>query len=322
MDLKLVTHREDEMTVLNVMIFALVLNFIFTFPTSTAHQCTTIPAGYKSGIQRQGAVKLHYVRRQGPGETIVFIHGWPQNWEEWIEVMVLMPKQYDLIAVDLRGIGLSEKPTTGYEKKTMAKDVHALMNDLGIGKAHIVGHDIGGMVGYAIASQFPGRVSTFTIIDVPIPGTPSFEAISRNPLAWHFQFHSAPEVPEALTTGREAYYYGEFIRKLEGSPGAVTADQVDTTIRVYSVPKTATAGFNFYRAFPQDAKDNQEFFKRKLRMPVLALNSARLSPLPFVLQMMRQLAVDVRGQGIDSGHWIPDEKPEEVVRLLLKLIEN
>eukprot|EP00190_Bangiopsis_sp_CCMP1999_P000628 CAMPEP_0198730844 /NCGR_PEP_ID=MMETSP1475-20131203/26653_1 /TAXON_ID= ORGANISM="Unidentified sp., Strain CCMP1999" /NCGR_SAMPLE_ID=MMETSP1475 /ASSEMBLY_ACC=CAM_ASM_001111 /LENGTH=249 /DNA_ID=CAMNT_0044493711 /DNA_START=332 /DNA_END=1082 /DNA_ORIENTATION=- len=231
--------------------------------------------------------------------------------------------KYDVIAVDLRGVGLSDKPSTGYDKKTMAEDIAALMDELGVESAHIVGHDIGGMTGFAFASMYPKRTHSFTIMDVPIPGTPAFDNIASNPLAWHFAFHAAEEVPEALTTGREVFYYGEFIRSLWGAPNALTPGQIQVTIDAYSSPKTATAGFNWYREFSQDAEDNEEFFEQgKLQMPVLALNAGRLSPQPYVLQMMKQLAVDVRGQAVDSGHWIPEEQPALVVKLLKALIEE
>ena len=281
-------------------------------------------ANYGEQCSLQSLRKLHYVRsRETGGPPVLLLHGWPQFWAEWVGVMELMPEEYDVIAVDLRGFGLSDKPADGYDKRTQAMDIAALMDELGLESAHIVGHDIGGMIGFAFASMFSARTRSFTIIDVPLPGSPFFDNIAADPRAWHFAFNAAEDIPEALTTGREAIFYGDFIRKLSGSPNAVTSSQISVFVDEYRNPATATAGFNWYRAFDQDAEDFEKFFSQgKLEMPVLALNAARLSPQPYVLLMMRQYATDVRGRGMDSGHWIPEERPFQLVQLLKELISD
>jgi len=274
------------------------------------------PEGFTSARTETLAVNLHYVRDGGPGETVILMHGWPQTWASWIEVMPLLAQDYDVIAVDIRGAGKSDTPDGGYDKKTMAGDVLGLMDELGIESANIVGHDIGGMTGFAFASQFPERTETLTVVDVPLPGTPIFTMIAQNPLAWHFSFHAAPNIPEALTLGREAFYYADFLTKMDAGAGGITDHEIRITVDAYSDPERARAGFNWYRAFAQDAEDNRQFMETPLTMPVLGLNAGRLAPFPYVVQMMEPLAETVEGQALDSGHWIPETRPEKLAALL------
>lgn len=278
----------------------------------------SIPPGYTSHLQEDAAVNLYYVRRDNAtGPTVLLLHGWPQNWASWYRVMRLFPASYDVIAINLRGVSPSDAPLRGYTKAVMAQDIRRLLKSLHTRKVHLVGHDIGGMVSYAFAVQFPKIALSLTIIDVPVPGTPTFDQINADPRAWHFGFNGAEEFPEALTTGRESFFYAKFMREVAGSPDALTPQEIRVSVNAYSVPSTARAGFEWYRAFAEDAKDNKEFAKRgKLTLPVLALNGAKLSPVPFVLFMMKELAQNVTGQAIDTGHWIPEEAPEQLVKLI------
>jgi len=276
-----------------------------------------IPKGFESARTTTAEVNLHYVRDGGPGETVILLHGWPQTWASWVEVMPLLSAEHDVIAVDLRGIGASDKQEGGYDKATMARDIKALMDELNIKSANIVGHDIGGMTAFAFASQFPEAADTVTVIDVPIPGTPTFAAISVDPRAWHFPFNAAPDnVPEVLTAGQEEFYYGAFMKKFDAGAGGITDVEIAITVDAYSDPKTATAGFNWYRAFSQDVEDNKAFMKTQLEMPALGLNAGRLAPTPYVRDMLAPLAITVEGQTFDSGHWIPETRPEELSTVL------
>lgn len=281
-----------------------------------------IPPGFSSNKQQREAVSLYYVRRDNAtGPTVVLLHGWPQNWASWHEIMLRLPAHYDVIAVNLRGVIPSDSPAHGYRKKTMAADLHRLLVSLRITSVHLAGHDIGGMVSYAFARLFPELVRTMTIIDVPLPGSPQFDLISSDPRAWHFGFNAAEEFPEGLTYGREAFFYGTFMREIAGSPDALTPAEIQLSVNTYSIPSTARAGFNWYREFAADAKDNEMFAKQaKLKMPVLALNAGFLSPFPYVLQMMRLYAQNVRGEALDSGHWIPEEVPDKLAQLLIDFI--
>lgn len=274
------------------------------------------PKGFTSARTETLDVNLHYVRGGGSGETVILLHGWPQTWASWSEVMPLLTEDYDVIAVDLRGAGGSDTPPDGYDKATMARDIHGLMAELDVGSANIVGHDIGGMTAFAFASQFPEATETLTIIDTPVPGTPIFDAISTDPRAWHFAFHAAADVPERLTAGNEAFYYGHFMKEMDAGAGGITDHEISVTVDAYSNPANAAAGFDWYRAFPQDAEQNRAFMETPLEMPVLGLSAGRLAPFAYVLQMMEPLATTVEGQALDSGHWIPETRPEELSGLL------
>ncbi|MGL4238260.1 alpha/beta fold hydrolase [Tabrizicola sp.] len=289
---------------------------LLMFTASNAVAEVAPPTGFTSAMQTTGDVKLHYVRDGGPGETVILLHGFPQTWSSWVKMMPLLSAEYDVIAVDLRGVGGSDKPKDGYDKKTSAGDIKALMDELGIASANIVGHDIGGMIAYSFAAQFPDMAQSITIMDVPLPGTPIYDAISKDPRAWHFGFHADPVVPEALITGREEFYYGNFMQRVDAGAGVIGAVEIAEAVAAYSVPETATAGFNWFRTFPQDVTDNTEYMKTKLEMPVLGLNAGRLMNMPYIVEMMTPLATTVEGQAMDSGHWIPETVPEETVAIL------
>jgi pimeloyl-ACP methyl ester carboxylesterase len=274
------------------------------------------PAGFKSEIVQAGSVKLHFVRDGGDGEAVVFLHGFPQTWTAWKKVMPLMSDKHDVIAVDLRGVGNSDKPKDGYDKKTSALDIKNLMDQLGLKQAHIVGHDIGGMVAYAFAAQFPDRASTITIIDVPLPGTDIFKMVAADPRAWHFGFHDDPTVPEVLVTGKEDFYYTNFMQRVDAGTGVIGKEEFDDAVKAYSVPETMKTGFEWFRTAKVDAQHNAEWFKTKLQMPVLGLNAGKLAPFPYIVDMMKPYAITVEGQAMDSGHWIPESRPEELAKIL------
>lgn len=284
----------------------------------------TIPPDFTSGVLPTSRTPIYYLRRTAntTGPTLLFLHGWPQNWASYHRTIPLFPPTYDLILINLPGVQPSAKPRS-FTKASMARDVAAFLNALNLRSVHIVSHDIGGMVAYAFAAQFPARVHSFTIMDVPLPGTTAFQLISADPRAWHFGFNGAELFPEALTTGREPFFYAQFMREIQGAPDALTPSEIRVAVDAYSVPSTAEAGFEWYRAFERDAKDNERFAsKGKLKMPVLALNGGRISTVPYVLQMMQELAVDVRGGAVDSGHWIPEESAEDVVGRIVQLVSE
>ena len=253
-----------------------------------------------------------YAARLGAGEPVVLLHGWPQTHHEWRHVMPLLADAHDLLAFDLRGSGESSKPAGGYDQKTLAGDVAAATAALGLDRFHLVGHDIGGMVAFAFAHEHGERLRSLTVLDVPFPGTPTFDAIARDPRAWHFDFHQVPELPEQLVSGRERLYLEHFIRSL-----AVEAERALADLEVYARhladPNALRAGFEYYRAFPAAAEQNAVYLTRKLDMPVLALSGRA----PWTFEMMRPLAHEVRGGAIEnSGHWLAEEQPEALAREL------
>ncbi|MHC2333743.1 alpha/beta fold hydrolase [Bradyrhizobium sp. USDA 4454] len=277
------------------------------------------PAGLPAGFEAQfshhyaqaNGARLHYVVG-GPvdGPLVVLLHGWPQTWYTWRNVMPnLASVGYRVVAVDYRGAGQSEKTASGYDKAAMAADIRALVQSLGVSNVNLVGRDIGVMVAYAYAAQWPREVKTLTMLDVPIPATPAWNDAKHkpDPDIWHFGFFQRPDIPELLIAGHEFAFIRNFIHDREYRPIA------DDDIRVYADAYAAAgglrAGFELYRAFPQDEQRFAEFEKTKLPMPVLALAGDR-SNGTVELSMAQGLATDVTGgTAPETGHWLPDENP-------------
>ncbi|MEK6323152.1 MAG: alpha/beta hydrolase [Acidobacteriota bacterium] len=218
-------------------------------------------------------VRLHYVTG-GRGEPVVLLHGFASTWYMWRHVMPELAKRYTVIVPDLRGAGDSDKPTTGYDKRTLAEDIYQLVKLLGHQRIFLVGHDIGLMVSYAYAAAHPANVRRLVLLDAPIPGTKAFEELERNPMAWHFAFHNVRNLPESLVAGRTNILTEGFYRALSYNPASFTEADVNEYVRCYSAPGGMRAGFEYFRAFPEDARHKKEYFTNKLPMPVLALGGA------------------------------------------------
>ena len=264
-----------------------------------------------------GDVRLHYVTA-GDGPAVLLLHGWPQTWYMWRDVIPGLAEHYYVIAPDLRGLGDSSRPVGGYDKKTIGQDVWRLVHDvLGKDELFVVGHDWGGPTAFAVAAQHRDTVKRLAIFDVPVPGdgTPVMFA-SR----WHHGLHWELDFPEALTAGREDIYLGFFYRNWGGRPDDISVEAQREYVRAYQQPGAMRAGFNLYRATPQDVADNQAFLSEgRLKMPVLcyggALGRGRGT---LAIESWRRVAVDVRGGVIeDCGHWIPEGRPQWVVEQLL-----
>lgn len=264
-------------------------------------------------------VSLHYVTA-GDGPPVVLLHGFPQTWYEWRDVIPALAENYSVVAPDLRGLGDSSRPVGGYDKKTVANDVWRLMNQhLGHRQFFVVGHDWGGPVAYALAAAHRDAVARLAILDVMIPGDGS-EAFATSGGRWHHGFHRTPDLPEALIAGRERIYISYFLRQFTRHPGAISDAAIDEYARTYSEPGAMRAGLAYYRATPQDVADNaQSQVEGKLRMPVLALGGdSSFGRRELTLESMRRMAEDVRGGVVpESGHFIPEEQPAYLVEQLL-----
>lgn len=262
--------------------------------------------------------RIHYVRG-GRGQPVVLLHGFPQTWTEYAAVMPLLADAgFEVIAIDLPGIGGSTNPSGNYSKKALAGDVHRFVQALKLRRPHIVGHDIGAMVGYSYAAQFPQDLRTLTYMDAPLPGTPAFDQTAQDPRAWHFSFNAAEDIPEALVSGREDVYYGAFFAKLAGSRPAPSAAEIQSYVETYSQRPTMKAGFGFYRAFQQDRLDNEAFMRSPINTPVLTLSAGGLVPTPYITEMFRPLANDVSGGAVPGvGHWMNEEQPQEIAQRLI-----
>ena len=263
-------------------------------------------------------VELHYVTC-GSGPPLVLLHGWPQSWYEWRHVMRLLADRFQLIAPDLRGLGDSSRPTSGYDVITVAGDLWELMrNQIGCTHFNLAGHDWGGPVAFALAATHPAAVRRLAILDVAIPGDGSAN-ISQGGRRWHHAFHQTADLPEALISGREEIYLGWFYRTFGARPEAIDADAVAEYLRIYRQPAAFRAGLAYYRNIPADIAAIEAIVARgKLSLPVLALGGAeswgrRLE----VLESCQRVADDVRGAVIaDAGHWLPEEQPAAVAAAL------
>ncbi|MFM2473726.1 alpha/beta fold hydrolase [Burkholderia cenocepacia] len=282
-----------------------------------------LPAGFERRFSRRYAqlddVRLHYVTG-GPddGEMVVLLHGWPQTWYTWRHVMPALAKDgYRVVAVDYRGAGESDKPLGGYDKASMAGDIRALVHQLGATRIHLVGRDIGVMVAYAYAAQWPTEIVKLAMLDVPVPGTRIWDEAkaSADPQIWHFGLHQQRDIAEMLIAGKERAYILDFYKKR--THVALSNDDIAVYADAYAAPGALRAGFELYRAFPQDETRFKAFMKHKLPMPVLALAGDKSNGAKE-LDMARELALDVRGAvAPNTGHWLPDENPAFLTRQLL-----
>jgi pimeloyl-ACP methyl ester carboxylesterase len=226
-----------------------------------------------------------------------------------------------VVVPDLRGMGLSSHPAGGYDKKTQGVDVARVLDALKIDKADLVTHDIGNMVGYAFAAQFPSRVTRWIVIDAPLPGIGPWDEITRSPLLWHFNFRG-PDV-ERLVKGRERIYLDRFYNELSANPKAIDEATRRHYARLYARPGNMHAAFNQFAAFNQDAKDNTAFLaKGKLTMPVLALGGDH-SLGTQMADIVRVVATDVSQDVItNSGHWVMEEQPKQTTARIVAFIDK
>jgi pimeloyl-ACP methyl ester carboxylesterase len=259
-------------------------------------------------------VKLHVVLDgRADGEPVVLLHGWPQTWHEWRKVVPRIADRYRVVAPDLPGLGASSRPPT-YDKRSIGSDLREMCAGLGLDRFHLVGHDWGGPSAFALACAVPDRIRTLAILDVTIPGIGP--DISQGGRRWHHAFHMTPELPETLTHGREREYLGWFYREFCWQRDAIAPADIEEYVRCYSQPGAMRAGFEYYRALPQDREDNRRLLESgfRLPMPVLALGGARTEARGRAeepLESLRAISSNAHGSAIpECGHFIPEEQPE------------
>ena len=265
-------------------------------------------------------VHLHYVIG-GKGEPVLLLHGYPETWYGWRRVMPALAAKYTVIVPDMRGLGQSGRPADGsYTKANVAADMFALLQKLNYDHVYVAAQDMGGPVAYALAAAHPEMVKKLVEIETGIPGF-GLEA-AMNPAtggSWHFGFFAAPAFPEMLTKGREKEFFtkwayrGQYVVRKDTFSDA----DINEYLRFYTQPGGMTAGFGYYRAFAEDAKDNAELGKTKLSLPVLAVGADK-SFGDFTLKNMQAAAANVRGVILpDCGHFVYEEQPDALVALML-----
>lgn len=265
----------------------------------------------QGSVRVPGGSTVNYVVG-GSGPPVVLLHGWPETWWSWREVMPQLAEDYTVIAFDLPGLGDSTAPNARYDKRTIARLLRHAVRKLGFrDQVHLVGHDLGGLVAYPYARQFPGEVASVVVIETPLSGFGLEGAYGRS---WHFGFNmTAAPVPEQILDDDDvAVYLGWLFDR------AVHPDRIDqqTFFAAYADPARRSAGFEYYRAFPDDATYNQAAAAVPVTVPVLGMGAETVFG-PLVAASLENVATDVRGVVVpDTGHWIPEERPEFVVDCL------
>jgi pimeloyl-ACP methyl ester carboxylesterase len=278
------------------------------------------PPGFRTqDIQTDGAT-IH-VRIGGSGPAVVLLHGFGDTGDMWAPLAAKLVGTHTVIVPDLRGMGLSSHPEGGYEKTTQARDIASVLDKLKIDKADLVTHDIGNMVGYALAAQFPDRVTRWVVMDAPLPGIGAWDEITRSPLLWHFNFRG-PDV-ERLVKGRERIYLDRFYNELSATPKSIDEATRRHYAGIYARPGAMHSAFNQFAAFTQDAIDNKALAaKGKLAMPVLAIGADK-SFGEGMAGVLRFVASDVTSVVIaNSGHWLMEEQPAATIGAIMAFLSK
>jgi len=277
------------------------------------------PGAFSSRDITTNGATIH-VRVGGKGPAVVLLHGYGETGDMWIPLAKDLVRDHTVVIPDLRGLGLSSKPPAGFDKKTQAGDVAGVMDALGISRADLVAHDIGNMVAFSFAAQFPQRVSTLTLIDAPIPGVGPWEEVLKNPLLWHFRF-GGPDM-ERLVAGRERIYLDRFWNEFSANPARFSEASRQHYAALYALPGAMHSGFAQFAAFDQDAVDNKAALEKgQLPMPVFAIGGEK-SFGPMMATVMRFAATNVK-QGIvpETGHWIMEENPTATVAMVRDFLD-
>jgi len=295
--------------------------FAALLSTALVAGITPFPAGFHTQMVATNGTSL-YVRVGGHGPAVVLLHGFGDTGDMWAPLAAALLKDHTVIVPDLRGMGLSAHPETGYTKKNQAADIARIMDALKVQQADLVTHDIGNMVGYALAAQYPSRVRRWVVIDAPLPGIGNWDTIVRSPLLWHFNFRG-PDV-ERLVQGRERIYLDRFWNELSANPKAIDEATREHYAALYTLPHAMHDAFEQFAAFNQDAIDNKAFLATggKLTMPVLALGAEK-SFGKGMADELRFVATNVTGGIVPaSGHWIMEENPKATVELVTEFLRK
>jgi pimeloyl-ACP methyl ester carboxylesterase len=263
-------------------------------------------------------VELHYLTA-GHGTPLILLHGYAETSLMWRPIIPALAERFTVIAPDLPGIGDSDIPANGLDMKSAAIGIHALASSLGVQKAEVVGHDIGLMVAYAYAAQFPTEVTKLVLMDAFLPGVSGWEAIYNNPNIWHFRFNGP--TPEALVQGRERTYFEYFWNDLaaDKTHSIPEADR-KAYAAAYSRPGRMHAGWAYFVSFQQAAKDFAQLSQIKLTFPVLTIGGEK-SLGEALGQQIKLVATNVTVVVLkNAGHWVLEEKPKETTDALVKFL--
>jgi pimeloyl-ACP methyl ester carboxylesterase len=290
---------------------------LFTSPSQAAEKhdpARALGPGFRSETISVNGTRIHYVRG-GTGPAVILIHGFPQDWFEYHEIMPRLSKQFTVIAVDLRGVGDSAATADGYDAANLAEDVHQLVRALKLERVYVVGHDIGGMVAYAFARLFPEAARGAMILDVPLPAIDGWEEIQGHPAMWHVRFMQVPGLAEKLVEGRQVDYFSYFF-----SFGKFSAEDMAHFTKAYAVRAQLRAVFEMYRSFPKTARFNAAQ-RARCEVPLLLADGDNS---PFAPLLPKE-AADLRAKGCEnvatelipgSVHYVVGDQPNVVAALI------
>ena len=280
----------------------------------------SFPPGFRTQQVETDGATIH-VRVGGQGPAVVMLHGFGDTGDMWAPLAAVLAQGHTMVVPDLRGMGLSSHPETGYDKKTQGRDIAHVLDVLKIEKADLVTHDIGNMVGYALAAQWPDRITRWVVMDAPLPGIGPWDEIIRSPALWHCNFRG-PDV-ERLVKGRERIYLDRFWNELSADPKSIDEATRSHYAALYARPGAMHSAFNQFAAFQQDATDNKVFAaKGKLAMPVLAIGADK-SFGAGMADDLRFVASDVTSVVIaNSGHWLMEEQPAATVTAIRAFLDK
>jgi len=278
---------------------------------------------YQSLTANVNGVKIHYLKAGTGKKVLVLIHGFGETSRMWIPLFEEFGHDYTIIAPDIRGLGDSSRPATGYDKKTAAVDIRELVKSLGYERIDLVGHDIGLMVAYAYAAQYPNEVERLALLEAPIPGIGAvWGQIYTNPLLWHFHFVNSP-IALDLVKGRERIFLEHFWQTLSANQKAMSEAERQTYAKSYAQPGAMRAAFEYFKAFnKQDAEDNRRFAAHKLPMPVLVIAGDKA--MGDALETQARIVSDnvTAMKFADTGHWLMEERPAETKAALRNFLSS
>ncbi len=279
------------------------------------------PKGFRTETVASNGTDI-FVRVGGGGPAVLLLHGYGETGDMWAPLAAVLAVDHTVIVPDLRGMGLSSHPASGFDKATQARDMIGVLTRLKVDRFALVTHDIGNMVGFALATQVPARVTKFALLDAPVPGIGAWDEILKSPLLWHFRF-GGPDM-ERLVAGRERIYLDRFWNEFSADPKRFDEASRVHYAALYARPGAMHSGFAQFAAFDQDAIDNRAWIAKggRLTMPVLAVGGAK-SFGPTMAVVMRAAADDVTEAVVpDSGHWLMEEQPDATIDVVTKFLNG
>jgi pimeloyl-ACP methyl ester carboxylesterase len=279
----------------------------------------------KSRYSKLSQVKLHYLE-EGDGDVVVLLHGWPHTSHSWRHVIPRLSSKYRVIAPDMRGLGDSSRPAAGYDNGTVAGDVIELLDSHGVHEFTLVGHDWGGPVAFAATLLARDRVKKLALVDTVLAGDGRSAGSGQGRARWHHLFHRTPDLPEALTAGREAAYLAWFYDEYSERPGAVRPDDLAEYVRCYSQPGAMRCGFEYYRTLEISSAFVQTRIERDGRptLPVLSVaGGAGRGRAGEAADSISRLVTNLDSHIIPGcGHLVPEEAADELCDLLLPFLND